>query len=57
MPRITIVLSDETDAKLRKLSERTEINVSLLSNIAIKELLRHPEKMIGTAARTVGNEA
>ncbi len=51
MPRITIVLSDETDAKLRRLSGRTELNVSALSNIAIKELLRHPDRVLATAAK------
>ena len=52
MGRITILLADETEARLRSLSEHAEINVSTLCNIAVKELLRHPEKVLATAAKS-----
>lgn len=48
---MTISLPDETAASLRGLSERTEINVSALCNLAIKELLRHPTEVIGAAVK------
>lgn len=51
MARHTISLPDETSKNLRHLSELTELKISALCNIAIKELVRRPMEVIAEAAR------